>query len=447
MFKRVFFVISVLFGAVILFLILSVLPIDRYDYKTKAFYKSMITKLDSQKLTPVPVPKRDFLIGYAKVNITPSHPLKLAGYGDRREAHYTVVHDSIFVRTIVITNGTERIALVSADLLLIPPTVTYRLERELPAIGFTLNNTYLGATHSHNSIGHWGKSVIGFMYGRYEDSIVQFITDKIKQSILLASKNSIPSSIRTTHIPLRQPLRNRINEHGGLDSLLHVIEIQRSDNSRLIVMSYAAHATCLNTSNPELSRDYPGKLVDELEHKGYDFAMFLAGAVGSQACHAPEGEWACIDWMANAITTKFEEERKTLKPIDDSTLVMLRVPLVLGQAQVKISKDWKVRPWLFNAAFGKSPNYLTALRIGELVMLGTPCDFSGELTPQLYSYANKKNIQLMITSFNGGYIGYITPVRYYDVDHYETRLMNWYGPGSGEYMQECLTKMIDAIKK
>jgi len=51
----------------------------------------------------------------------------------------------------------------------------------------------------------------------------------------------------------------------------------------------------------------------------------------------------------------------------------------------------------------------------------------------------------MVTSFNGGYIGYITPLKYYDVDHYETRLMNWYGPGSGEYMQECLLGLLDVV--
>jgi len=151
--------------------------------------------------------------------------------------------------------------------------------------------------------------------------------------------------------------------------------------------------------------------------------------------------------MANTITNKFEDEKKSLHLLRDSTLAMFRVPLELGKAQVKISRDWKVRPWLFQKAFGDSPNCITALRIGELVMLGTPCDYSGELTSELYAYAKKNDLQAMVTSFNGGYIGYITPIRYYDVDHYETRLMNWYGPGSGEYMQECLNKMIDIVVK
>ena len=40
------------------------------------------------------------------------------------------------------------------------------------------------------------------------------------------------------------------------------------------------------------------------------------------------------------------------------------------------------------------------------------------------------------------YMGYITPDKYYDVDHYETQLMNWYGPGNGAYMNKCIEQLI-----
>ena len=86
---------------------------------------------------------------------------------------------------MVIDNGVQRVAIVSADLLIIPPTVTALLEKELPGVGFTLDNTYLGASHSHNSIGNWGKGVMGLIYGSYDDAIVQFIAEKIISSIQL----------------------------------------------------------------------------------------------------------------------------------------------------------------------------------------------------------------------------------------------------------------------
>jgi hypothetical protein len=77
-------------------------------------------------------------------------------------------------------------------------------------------------------------------------------------------------------------------------------------------------------------------------------------------------------------------------------------------------------------------------------MLGTPCDFSGEFNASLDSLAHRTGVQVIVTSFNGGYIGYLTPGKYYEIDHYETRLMNWYARGTGDYVRECLEKLIVA---
>ncbi|MDH4092387.1 MAG: hypothetical protein OEV24_18160, partial [Cyclobacteriaceae bacterium] len=134
--------------------------------------------------------------------------------------------------------------------------------------------------------------------------------------------------------------------------------------------------------------------------------------------------------------------RMALSSVQDSTLVMHRIPLLLGDSQAKVLKNWRIRPWLFALVFGDYPAYLTVLRLGNIVMLGTPCDFSGEFDPSLDLLAASHGLQLMVTSFNGGYVGYVTPDKYYDVDHYETRLMNWYGPGNGEYMKRCMEQLL-----
>jgi hypothetical protein len=315
----------------------------------------------------------------------------------------------------------------------------------LPEIGFTLDNTYLGAIHTHNSVGHWADGAVSLIYGEYKDSIVNFIADKIIVSIKRASENALPASLRSGMIPITNVTRNRINDNNPVDSLLRVIEVVRSDSSKLILMSHTAHATCLYSKDLQLSRDYPGKLVDTMEQQGYTFAMFMAGAVGSHGCKPPEFGWNCIDYMANEMATQFMASRNALHVVHDSTLAMNRVLLTLPKSQAKISKDWGIRPWLFRSALGEFPVYLNALRIGNVVMLGTPCDFSGEFNSQLDIVAEQHHLQTMVTSFNGGYIGYVTPLQYYDVDHHETRLMNWYGPGTGEYMTECLEEMIVSV--
>jgi hypothetical protein len=432
-------------GALIVFVAVSIAPVDRSPASEDPSYEetlALLQKLDTLKISPA---KKNLSVGYAKVNLTPLQRTATAGYSKRKGKRFPAVLDSIWVRALVVDNGSKKIAIVSADLLIIPPTVTRLLEEKLSKIGFSLNNTYLGATHTHNSIGNWGEGATRFIYGAYQDSIVHFIADQIVSSISRASKNCIASEIKGGTIPVPRAVDNRMIDGGPEDSLLRVMEVHRGDGSKLLLMSYTAHATCLFSKDLELSRDYPGKLVDTLEAQGYDFAMFMAGAVGSHGCDPPEYGKPCIDWMAGEVSNAFIDHRSELKPVGDSVLMMLRVPLKLSDPQVKILPDWKVRSWLFRSAFGEYPVYLTALRIGDMVFLGTPCDFSGEFNPSLDSLGTQQGLLPVITSFNGGYIGYVTPLNRYEEKHYETQLMNWYAPGTGEYIEDCLEKLMMVV--
>lgn len=433
-----------IFIFLLILLLFSLAPVNRTPAQKLPSYERMMSRLDSLKIK-IPEPKSAFKVGFAKTNITPQEPIATAGYGKRRGKPYHTVHDSVYVRAMVIDNGTERVAIVSADLLIIPPSVTKILEEKLQSVGFTLNNTYLGATHTHNSIGHWGEGATRFIYGAYEDSVVHFIANAITRTIDKATKNLLPSALRSGKIAIAQAVENRLIDGGSEDPFLRVLEVHRADSSKLVLASYPAHATCLSQSTLELSGDYPGMLVKELESHDYAFAMFLAGAVGSHRGSAPGDDWECTAWMTKQISEEFLARRHTLHAVEDSALVMSSVPLALSDPQIKIGSGWKIRSWLFHSAFGEYEPFLTVLRIGDLVMLGTPCDFSGEFNPALDSVAAKLNVGLMVTSFNGGYIGYVTPGKYYDEDHYETQLMNWYAPGTGDYIRECLEKLMTAV--
>jgi neutral ceramidase len=429
-----------------LLILVSVIPVDRTPYRQHAYYRVMMHRLDSLMAhTSLPEATRPLAVGYSKVSLTPNHRTATAGYGNRKGKRFAEVRDSVFVRALVLDNGGMKVAIVSADLLIIPPLVTVQLNNLLADIGFSLNNTYLSATHTHNSIGHWGEGATRFIYGAYQDSIVQFISHQIVNAIAAADENKVASTLRAGAIAVPEAVFNRLDEHAAVDSTLHVLEVRREDGRVLLLTSYTAHATCLYSKDVRLSGDYPGELVRELENEGYEFAMFLAGAMGSHGCNAPQYGDTCIDWMADHLTRKVVINRAALTTVHDPVLYMVRIPLELNEPQVRVSENWRVRPWLFRTAFGEYPQYLTALRVGNVVMLGTPCDFSGELTAPLTAFGKEKGLHVMVTSFNGGYIGYITADEHYDKDHYETQLMNWYGPGNGKYLTECLYKLIEVL--
>lgn len=77
-------------------------------------------------------------------------------------------------------------------------------------------------------------------------------------------------------------------------------------------------------------------------------------------------------------------------------------------------------------------------------MIGTPCDFSGELVPLIEKNVKTSN-PFMVTSFNGNYIGYVNHPKHYDEDDNEINQMTWLGEDNGYYFVEIMTKIINKL--
>jgi len=217
-----------------------------------------------------------------------------------------------------------------------------------------------------------------------------------------------------------------------------------------VLCTYAAHATCLGAEHGQLSRDYPGELVDALEKKdgfSVDFAVYMAGAVGSQGPYqkATLDDYEQAHYLADKLDIRIESHLNQIPLQSDSSLNVLSVPLSLREPQWRLSQNWRLRPWLFSWLYGDYPSEIKALRIGNVVLVGTPCDFSGELVAHFETISRQKGVHLIITSFNGGYVGYITKDEYYDLDKYETRVMNWFGPYNAAYFEEVMQALIEMI--
>jgi hypothetical protein len=65
----------------------------------------------------------------------------------------------------------------------------------------------------------------------------------------------------------------------------------------------------------------------------------------------------------------------------------------------------------------------------------------------LSEYARSKSLNLIVTSFNGAYTGYVTSDVHFDKNTYETTTMSWYGPYNGAYFSEVITDVIDKVAK
>ncbi len=132
---RIFFkVLLGLVAAILLFLAVSLAPVDDQPYRKTDYYR--YTRQQLLDLAPPPNPQTGLRAGWAKTNLTPSFTTPTGGYGARKGQHWSTVSDSIYVRTIVLSNGGTKVAIIALDLLITPPTVTEQLKKDCRKLVF-----------------------------------------------------------------------------------------------------------------------------------------------------------------------------------------------------------------------------------------------------------------------------------------------------------------------
>ncbi len=434
---------------VILFSVQSCLfsRIDRTPYQQTAYYAKFQKNVAALSKDTNSSIADTLKVGWAKATITPAYPVPLAGYGQRWGKKYTSIHDSLWVRAFVFDNGVQKAAWVTMDLLIVPPEVTKLLTLKLPSIGFSIDDTYLTATHSHHSIGAWADRLVGrLIAGKYDERIVAMLTNQVIKAIQQADRQKQTASLGIATYPCPELVSNRVIPGGPTDSLLRILKIRQVSGKTAVIATFSAHATNLRSRELVLSRDYPGAFVDSLEKQPQvDFAAFGAGAVGSHGPRASGEHFEKVTYLAHFLSQKIMIGFADIPMAYSKSLKIHAMRLPLREPQWRISENWKLRSWVFNWLYGKYPASLKAMQIGNTVWVGMPCDFSGELVKQIQSKPAYAHIPLFVTSFNGGYIGYVTNDAYYDRDHYETRAMNWFGPQNGAYLSEAVEAMIQGF--
>ncbi|WP_373330799.1 neutral/alkaline non-lysosomal ceramidase N-terminal domain-containing protein [Salmonirosea aquatica] len=271
-----------LVGVLLLLVLAMVTTIDYTPYQDMNYYREWQQNIGAVQVS-ADTATQPLQAGWAKVNITPAQPGPMAGYGNRRGKPYTSVHDSVYVRALAFDNGATRAVLVVADLLIVPPTVTEALKKRLSEVGIGFDQVYLGAIHSHNSIGGWGDTITGKLFaGNFDPVIADRIADAMIRAIRAAQRNQQPVQVGYLQVQDTVDIRNRlVGDQGTLDPWVRNMYLRGADGRTALLSSYAAHSTVLDSKNYALSRDYAGALVDSLEDGEADFAVFMAGAVGS----------------------------------------------------------------------------------------------------------------------------------------------------------------------
>ena len=448
MIKKIVWSVLIVFLLIIFFVISAIAPVDFTPLHQQSAVKQTYQRMENAVIHSSKG-NGGIKAGWVSVNITPETPIDMAGYGPR--GPYTSVLDSLFARTIVFDNGIEEVVIISIDLILFPGLIKDAIQDSLSNYGFSPNEIFLNATHTHNGFGNWEKSIAGkFIFGDFDKENMNFLIHRILEGVQIARKNKSPVKIGFEKIDAHELVANRLaKEKGTKDPYLRVISIKNKKGLKAVIASFSGHPVNLDADIWEISRDYPGILVDDLEKENtIDFAMFCAGMVGSHSIDIdlPKGPER-IRKIGQLLSYKIKNRLDSMKYMEYSTLGGLDVVVDMPPSQLRITPELRIRDWLFSTLLEPLKANIKLLEIGDVLLIGMPCDYSGELSinNHLDQFAFDHGKELFITSFNGNYIGYITEDGHYTTcDHDEVKTLNWVGPYKGEYFTSLIKLLIEA---
>ena len=452
-------------GTIILVLVIVLLwALERVDYSPyfDADYYSK-TRFDLDSISAqLSLAEGEVEVGFGRASITPGlgageddpgagvfREMPLAGFGSRKGTYAEGVHDSLFVKAVAIRVEEQLLVLIGSDMLIVPPNITEGVTRLVSEkLDINRNQLFFSATHTHSSVGAWSEGFVGKEFaGEANPNVEVWLIRQFGKAIKNAVEDLQPGQIGSGSFHAPGLISNRlVGEKGEKNSEFIYIAANQNSGKRALLGSFDAHATTLGGWNMQISGDYPGYWQRKLESEGIDMALFFAGSVGSHSPHSIGEEFEKSRYIGEALADSVLKYMAGTELRESIGLSFLSLGMDLPEFHIRVSDGLRLNPALGGKLFPPIGDvYLQAAKIGDLIWATTPCDFSGEMAIDYKSAMNNKGYRALVTSFNGAYVGYIIPGKYYHLDEYESRLMSWYGPNMGPYTHEMIRRMMEKL--
>lgn len=401
-------------------------------------------------------PVGQFKAGWGSRSITPPIGTPLAGFGDRQGKPSKGVHDELLVKALAVSDGIDTAVVVGADMLIVPENVADLVREHISQrTVLTANEILFNASHNHSGPGAFAPGFASKAFnGPYDPKIPDFLARAFTEAIVEAYYSLEPAKMMYGGVDAPEYIRNRTRSDSPVDSELSYMLVEQEDGDRCFLISYSAHPTILGSDNMQLTGEYPGFLVRRIMEKTGAEAIYLGGAVGSMGPRPPDGDDSFDRCRAMGVALA----DKVLEAVEDTTLfkdkvdiASIGIPIQLPPFQLRLNENLRVSKFLFSALGIDTDGWMHAVRIGDIALVGTPADYCGEISVDLKSWAQNHSVDLWVLSFNGDYVGYISPDKYYyDKDEkggygYERGIMSWIGPDQEAFTVSLIRHMIDVL--
>jgi hypothetical protein len=454
-------ILGALTAMIVVLLLLLLERVNYTPYFDTDYYSRTRARLDS--LSNRLEPNEGALeVGFGKASITPGlnaeeddpvtgefRELPLAGYGDREGAPAEGIHDSVFVKAIAIRVEEQLLVLIGADILIVPPNVTEGVTRMVQReLGLDRKQLFFSATHTHSGVGAWSEGFVGKEFaGLANPHVVEWLIGQFSRAIALAVEDLQPGKIGSGMFDASGFIRNRlVGERGKVNTDFIYLMVNQINGRKAILGSFDAHATTLSGRNMLISGDYPGFWQRKLEREGADMAVFFAGSVGSHSASSQGESFERARYLGESLADSVLKYMADTPPRDSIEFSFLSLGMDMPELHIRVTDGLRLKPAIGRKLFPPMGDvYFQVARIGDLVWITAPGDFSGEMAVAYKGAMQKEGLKALVTSFNGAYTGYIVPGKYYHMNEYESRLMSWYGPNMGPYSDEIILRMTQRL--
>ncbi len=354
------------------------------------------------------------------------------------------------VRALLLSDGAQRVALVSTDLLVIDERLADAVRQRLAASGLGEVVALLSATHTHSGPGAYGAAFLEKVsLGHYNPQVFQILADTIAGTIQRAADSLQPVQLRAGAARTESLVVNRMREGGAVDDLVRIAAVMPGETTPggsplAVAIWFSAHPTTLGAWNQELSADYPGVAVRAIEavHRGTT-GVFLAGAVGDQAPVKRGDGFVPAETLGQAVARAALDALAQSAPRRVDRLRTARRRLALPDPQVRLGRRLRLPAW-WGRRLVDDDATLTVVVAGDLALFGVPCDMTMSLAGRLRAAADARGLQGYVTGFADDYIGYCLSEAEYATESYESR-MAFHGPQAGDLIVEHLVQMVEGL--
>lgn len=339
-----------------------------------------------------------FTVGAAKIDITPDHPIRLSGYGNRMTESDGVAQ-RIWAKALAIGDRADAksppAVLITVENCGVPaPVVAQVAARLQEKAGVPRARLVVASTHTHT--GPYLAGGIPFMFAQeltpeQEEHIQRYtraLTDKLVEVALQAIGNRRPAQLawtqgKVTFAVNRRMLRDGAwsgfgeQPQGPVDHSLPLLVAKDAEGKLIAALAnYACHCTTLGGDFNQICGDWAGFAQEYIEQDHPGAVGMISIGCGADANPTPRGRLEMCQQQGRALADEVKrllanaesgkpkadgKEWKTLRGTLDCTFDEIDLPLEPPPAR----EQWETQAKQQNAAGRRARHFLKMLDEGK----------------------------------------------------------------------------------